>query len=220
MARHLLLSSGVWQVVYEDQPDNQGRILRLAIAAATGSLIFNVTTAHLQVEVNDVALADFEFDNDKAVYRDALQSGNFFWEKITVPAETVIDGENVLSLRVTRGSIITHVSPQNTPESEYRTLLVSEKWFQQTKQLDQGKGYSKAPTWLVRETASPPFKGLATAIFTEPFGRPLSTWTAVSRGARLTSILSTANNRSPGINLPSACATPPGTRERMTITVS
>ncbi|XP_048523313.1 rhamnogalacturonate lyase isoform X1 [Dendroctonus ponderosae] len=99
-------SEGVWQVVYEDQPDNQGRILRLAIAAATGSLIFNVTTAHLQVEVNDVALADFEFDNDKAVYRDALQSGNFFWEKITVPAETVIDGENVLSLRVTRGSIM------------------------------------------------------------------------------------------------------------------
>ncbi|KAH1007621.1 hypothetical protein HUJ04_004833 [Dendroctonus ponderosae] len=99
-------SEGVWQVVYEDQPDNQGRILRLAIAAATGSLIFNVTTAHLQVEVNDFALADFEFDNDKAVYRDALQSGNFFWEKITVPAETVIDGENVLSLRVTRGSIM------------------------------------------------------------------------------------------------------------------
>lgn len=93
-------------MVYEDQPDNHGRILRLGIAAATGSLIFNVTTAHLHVEVNGLTIADFEFENDKAVYRDALQSGNFYSKKIAVPAGTVIDGENVMSIRVTSGSIM------------------------------------------------------------------------------------------------------------------
>lgn len=61
--------------------------------------------------------------------------------------------------------------------------------------------------------------GLATPILTVPAGAPFSACTASSRlpFSRLISL--TNISRSPGRSLPSCSATPPGTKERITITV-
>lgn len=61
--------------------------------------------------------------------------------------------------------------------------------------------------------------GLATPILTVPVGAPFSACTASSRlpFSRLISL--TNISRSPGRSLPSCSATPPGTNERITITV-
>lgn len=62
--------------------------------------------------------------------------------------------------------------------------------------------------------------GFATPMRTTPFGAPLSAWTAWSREefSRLMSL--TKSSRSPGIKRPSSWATPPGTKDRITIRVS
>lgn len=95
--------NGTWNIVFNDTRDNNPRTLRVAIAAASGSLIFNVTTARLSVSVNSFNVAELQYENDKAIYRDALQSGNFYAEKITVDADKVVDGINVVSLTVVDG---------------------------------------------------------------------------------------------------------------------
>lgn len=81
-------------------------------------------------------------------------------------------------------------------------LLLSMEWF-----------------WVI-EDVSAIGNGFATPIRTTPFGAPFSACTAWSSDefSRLT--LLTNNKRSPGIKRPSNWATPPGTRERITINVS
>lgn len=61
--------------------------------------------------------------------------------------------------------------------------------------------------------------GLATPILTVPAGAPFSACTASSRLPFSKLILLTNISRSPGRSLPSCSATPPGTNERITITV-
>lgn len=61
--------------------------------------------------------------------------------------------------------------------------------------------------------------GLATPILTVPVGAPFSACTASSR-LPFSKLISLTNiSRSPGRSLPSCSATPPGTNERITITV-
>lgn len=61
--------------------------------------------------------------------------------------------------------------------------------------------------------------GLATPILTIPVGAPFSACTASSR-LPFSKLMSLTNiSRSPGRSLPSCSATPPGTNERITITV-
>lgn len=61
--------------------------------------------------------------------------------------------------------------------------------------------------------------GLATPILTVPAGAPFSACTASSR-LPFSKLISLTNiSRSPGRSLPSCSATPPGTNERITITV-
>lgn len=76
-----------------------------------------------------------------------------------------------------------------------------------------------APTWA-KGTSGGRGRGLATPMRTRPRGAPFRACTAASSPACCSGTSLTKSNRSPGIRRPSCWATPPGTRLRITITVS
>ncbi|KAL1512844.1 hypothetical protein ABEB36_002362 [Hypothenemus hampei] len=78
---------GVWNIAYTDQPDGKDRILRVAFAAASSS-------ASIDIELNGDKLGHFAYENDMTLYRDALQSGRFHPEKLTVAAKQIVNGRN------------------------------------------------------------------------------------------------------------------------------
>ncbi|KAL1506859.1 hypothetical protein ABEB36_006143 [Hypothenemus hampei] len=98
--------NGTWKVVFEDMPNGRTRTLRIAIAAASGSLIFNLQSAKLRVSLNDALIFEKEYENEGAIYRGMLQSGKFYSEKIEIPSENVTNGTNVIALTVVYGGFM------------------------------------------------------------------------------------------------------------------
>lgn len=98
--------NGTWKIVFDDVQDGNNRTLRIAIASASGSLIEGLQEARLQVTMNENLLFDKIYENDGAIYRGGLQSGNFYAEKLDISANLVIDGTNVVGLTVIYGSFM------------------------------------------------------------------------------------------------------------------
>lgn len=63
---------------------------RVAIAAASGSLIYGSQSARLQISLNGDVVFDKEYENDGAIYRGMLQSGNFYPENVSISSEQKI----------------------------------------------------------------------------------------------------------------------------------
>lgn len=86
-------------MTYEDEVNGYGRVLRVAFAAASRS-------ASVTVAINGNDIGHFAYDNDAAVYRDALQSGNFHAEVIEIPENYLVDGPNTISFELLRGLVM------------------------------------------------------------------------------------------------------------------
>lgn len=93
--------------MFDDAADNQNRTLRIAIAAASGA---TTTTqpqiSKLQISLNGNVLFNKEYENDSAIYRGMLQSGVFHQEKVTISADLVKNGKNVLDLTMVDGRVM------------------------------------------------------------------------------------------------------------------
>ncbi|XP_050311298.1 rhamnogalacturonate lyase-like [Anthonomus grandis grandis] len=92
-------SPGIWKIAYNDKPDSNGRLLRVAFAAASQSASINIL-------INNKLVGHHAYANDMTIYRDALQSGNFHAEQIQIPMEYVVDGENIISFSLLRGMVM------------------------------------------------------------------------------------------------------------------
>lgn len=51
-------------------------------------------------------MGDLYFDNDSAVYRSAMQSGNYHSNVLTVEAAQVVDGENTIQFIISKGQVM------------------------------------------------------------------------------------------------------------------
>ncbi len=96
---------GVWKIYFFDTSNNRNRILNIGIAA-TSNNILNKTQPSLKVFLNNILLKHFSYENDKSIYRGALQSGNFSSESILIPSKNIITGLNFISLNLIGGAIM------------------------------------------------------------------------------------------------------------------
>ena len=93
---------GTWSIKYNDTPDQKNRKLLIGLAAASFEKVA------LAIIVNNRQLDKFEYDNinDSAIYRCATQSGNFHYAAVTIPANQVVAGENVIKLTLSAGNVM------------------------------------------------------------------------------------------------------------------
>lgn len=97
---------GKWCVVFNDTPSTIKRILRVAFAATSSSSISRSTVPHLQILFNEKEIFNKTYDNDKTIYRSALNSGNFNYIKIDIDANDIIEGKNVITFSLIGGAIM------------------------------------------------------------------------------------------------------------------
>lgn len=93
-------TGGVWSVRFTDTHDDHTRTLRIALAAASSG------TPHLEVAINGHVVESLTYTNDAAIYRQAMQSGNFHSQVTTIPANYIVTGQNVLSLKAVSGTFM------------------------------------------------------------------------------------------------------------------
>lgn len=98
---------GKWNILFNLQPKKENYTLTLALAAASNSgMGKQTTTPSLTVAINNNTLKTLTFDNDKALYRGALRSGKYHLERITIPHDLLINGNNTITLQLNGGAIM------------------------------------------------------------------------------------------------------------------
>ncbi|KAL1509541.1 hypothetical protein ABEB36_004256 [Hypothenemus hampei] len=90
--------AGTWSIHYTDKQDGKSRILRIAIAGASKSV--------LAVTLNGKALDELSLDNDASIYRSAMQSGKFHFKMYSIESSLVVNGENYIDLTVKSGAVM------------------------------------------------------------------------------------------------------------------
>ncbi|MGF1735136.1 polysaccharide lyase family protein [Photobacterium satsumensis] len=97
---------GTWRVEFTLSKVTDS-LLNVAIAAASNfGMGADSTKPELAIRVNGSLLTVLNYENDKAVYRSAMQSGRYHNEKLDIPAHMLIDGENNIELEVLGGAFI------------------------------------------------------------------------------------------------------------------
>ena len=56
----------------------------------------------LEVQVNDVKVGEYRFENDGTIYRSAVRSGRYRCRQLRFPAELLRPGENTVNLRLVK----------------------------------------------------------------------------------------------------------------------
>ncbi|MGM3173213.1 polysaccharide lyase family protein [Dickeya lacustris] len=97
---------GDWNVNYVDRADGSSRVLNVAFAAASNRGMTNPTTPSLSVLVNGTKVKDIQYDNDKALYRGALNSGKYHYERIAISGALLRDGANTITFRLNGGTFM------------------------------------------------------------------------------------------------------------------
>lgn len=97
--------TGKWTIKF-NMDAIEDKTLNISIAAASNSGMNHPTTPKLAVVLNGNKIATLIYDNDKAVYRGALQSGRYHNELINVSKENLKSGENELVLDLEGGAFV------------------------------------------------------------------------------------------------------------------
>ncbi len=98
-------SNGIWNIHFLDINDKKDRILNIGISGASNNILEN-TSPNLEVYLNKTLLKKFSYINDKSIYRCSLQSGIFHSEKIYIYHNFILNGLNIISLKLVGGSIM------------------------------------------------------------------------------------------------------------------
>ncbi len=100
-------SRGIWKIYFFDIQDDKNRFLYISIAGASNNLLEKKNfKPQLEIFINNCKLKECFYENDKSIYRGALQSGNFSHEKILISYKKIINGLNIISLNLIGGSIM------------------------------------------------------------------------------------------------------------------
>lgn len=97
---------GQWNIHFDLKGDEGPCQLELAIAAASNSGMTRPTSPYLSVSINGKTLAELRYENDKAIYRHALSSGQYHASKLEIPAGLIQPGENTVTLELKGGAIM------------------------------------------------------------------------------------------------------------------
>lgn len=97
---------GKWDIRFSMQPEKKTYYLNVALAAASNFGMTKPTTPELDVIVNGKTLSTLKYDNDKAIYRGALTSGQYHLNRIPINYDVLNKGNNVVSLKLKGGSLM------------------------------------------------------------------------------------------------------------------
>ena len=97
---------GTWAVRFPLRADKPLYHLNIALAATSNSDMQKPTSPALRVKINGHELKTLRYENDKTLYRGALQSGRYHW--ITLPVDTSLlhRGDNQISLELLGGAVM------------------------------------------------------------------------------------------------------------------
>ncbi|MCA2018545.1 hypothetical protein LDJ79_20690 [Vibrio tritonius] len=96
---------GSWNVDFKLRHARSAR-LDVAFAAASNSGMTDPTTPTVDVLVNGKSVTTLAYENDKAIYRSALQSGRYHRASITIPANLLKRGKNQISFKLEGGAVM------------------------------------------------------------------------------------------------------------------
>ncbi|WJV55997.1 polysaccharide lyase family protein [Prodigiosinella aquatilis] len=95
------------------------RVLNIAIAAASNNgMTTPATTPQLVVKVNDQLLSTLKYSNDKAIYREAMQSGKYHEVHIPLPEGILKKDVNRVTLELQDGMVMYDAISLREPPSE------------------------------------------------------------------------------------------------------
>ncbi len=99
---------GNWNILYYEKYLNKmDRILNIGISAVSLNILEkNISKPLLKIYFNNILLKNLSYDNDKSIYRGALQSGNYYSEKIIIPYKLIINKINIISLKLISGAFM------------------------------------------------------------------------------------------------------------------
>ena len=95
--------SGTWSIRYMDTLNGKTRILRIGLAGASTN---KEGKPLLNINVNRKFLDKLEPESDPSIYRGSLTSGNFYAYTLTIPANLVKNGHNIIDLTISCGSVM------------------------------------------------------------------------------------------------------------------
>ncbi|MFP9229993.1 polysaccharide lyase family protein [Pectobacterium cacticida] len=97
---------GNWDIRFSMEPEKKTYFLTLSLAAASNFGMTKATAPELDVVVNGKKVETLKYENDKTLYRGALQSGRYHLNRIPVSYEVLKKGNNVISLQLKGGSLM------------------------------------------------------------------------------------------------------------------
>lgn len=97
---------GIWNIKFNDINNNNERILKISLAATSYSSISQSTIPKIKIKFNNIDLCILIYENDKSIYRGALNSGNFQFKIITIDKDYIKNGENIFSFELLSGAIM------------------------------------------------------------------------------------------------------------------
>lgn len=97
---------GTWAIHFALSVDKPVYHLNIALAAASNSDMQKPTSPALRVKVNGHVLDTLHYENDKTLYRGALQSGRYHPVTLPVDAALLHHGENTVSLELLGGAVM------------------------------------------------------------------------------------------------------------------
>ncbi len=98
---------GKWNIYFYDKIDNKNRILNIGISGVSSNILEkNINKPKLEIYLNNILLNVLSYENDKSIYRGALNSGNFYSKKIFISKKLIINNINILTLKLLSGSFM------------------------------------------------------------------------------------------------------------------
>ncbi len=104
-------NNGSWKIYFYDKflKNKKNRILNIGIAGVSINIldkINNEKLPKLMIYLNNTLIKVLIYNNDKSIYRGALQSGSFYSERIIIPYKLFLNKINILKLKLISGSFM------------------------------------------------------------------------------------------------------------------
>ncbi|MCA7013695.1 rhamnogalacturonate lyase [Dickeya dadantii] len=98
---------GSWHILFNTRTPEQPYTLNIAIAAASNNgMTTPASSPQLAVRLNGQLLTTLKYDNDKSIYRGAMQSGRYHEAHIPLPAGALQQGGNRITLELLGGMVM------------------------------------------------------------------------------------------------------------------
>ncbi len=98
---------GNWKIYFYDKINNKDRILNISISGVSSNILEKkINKPKLEIYLNNILLKIISYENDKSIYRGALNSGNFYSKKIFISKNLVFNNINIIKLKLISGAFM------------------------------------------------------------------------------------------------------------------